>query len=156
MTHKKILLLALSVSLHSAIMGMETETIDAQVRLETELETHAQNLVKNIFTLMSPEKRDEHVSPLIHWLVQKRNEISDPAEWSNLVKKLEESIKLPQGDPGSNPGALFFICIPQGTKNAIIANASELQPNQNVTELIEKINNNIADFYNPKFLSQFC
>lgn len=151
MTHRKILLLVLSFSLHSLIIGMKTETIDVQVLLliktEAELERHARNLVKNIFTLMSAEERDKHVSPLIHWLVQKRNEISDPSEWSDLVKKLDDSIKLPTGDAGSNAGAIFFICIPQGTKNVIMANATKLQPNQNAAELIEKINENINEFY---------
>lgn len=143
MTHKKILLLAFSLSLSSIIMGMEAEKTTAEI----ELEQHAQSLSQNIYKLSSSEERAKYIPPLVNWLVQQRNATSDSEEWNSLVKKLENNITLREFDSGTNGGAIFFVCIPQGIKNAIIANASELKPNQNAEELTEKINNKINEFY---------
>lgn len=164
MTHKKILLFVLSFSLHSVIMGMDptsprlrrtgTEKADVQGAPETELEYHAHNLTQNIYNLILPEVRNTHIPPLIQWLVQKRNEIVDPTEWSDLIKQLEASIELPKNDLGSN----LSICIPQATKNTIIKHATDLQSHQNTAELIEKLNKSIDDTYcyNVILLSGLC
>lgn len=154
MTHKKILLFALSFSLHSVIMGMQTEKTDVQGATEIELNQFAANLSQNIYNLMSSETRNTHILSLMQWLVQKRNEIVDPTQWSDLVKQLEDSIELPKDNLGLN----LSICIPQAIKNTIIKHAIDLQSDQNTTELIEKMNKNIDDCYcyNTQLLSGFC
>lgn len=83
--NKALLSIALGISFHGAIIGMEDE-ISEQI-----------NLI-NRFTADIAGYDGEDIKPLGHWLTQTRNDIHDDINWNSLINDLIGKITLNDND----------------------------------------------------------
>jgi len=127
--NKKILLAALSISFHGAVMSME----------QAELKQHAESVSEYIQNTFD-KRYEQNIQLLAKWLVQKRDNISDTDTWNDLIKELHDKIQVPQCNPDhlkmpTSCGCGFITA----HRKVIIDKAYKLQPNQNDTQLIKDI-----------------
>ena len=157
--NKKILLAALCISFHGAIMSMETiPTLDTlTLQQKEELKQHT-NHISQYLEDFHPDQSKENILPLTKWLVQQRSTTTETDTWKNLIKTLEGSIQIPtctmlklcqrQGTDLTDvlkitectSDRYHFTCsLPHMFAKIIISQAYQLQPDTKGEELYKNI-----------------